>query len=79
LFLATWLDRVRFSGGKSTLAFIVGIIAGIALDTALNSTFLTYDMAWRRDWVAILIIATWILWDKNARRGPLYFSRSRKV
>jgi endonuclease/exonuclease/phosphatase family metal-dependent hydrolase len=61
VFLATWFDYVRFNGGKAIAVFIIGIIAGITLDTALNGAFLTYDMVWRRDLIAILIVALLVL------------------
>jgi endonuclease/exonuclease/phosphatase family metal-dependent hydrolase len=61
IFLATWLDYVRYKGGKAPTNFILGVVAGITLDTTLNSAFLTYDIVWQRGWVAILTTVSLVL------------------
>ena len=61
IFLTTLFDFVRERSGSAPVSFMLGLTAGIALDTALNGAFLTYDMAWRQGWVAITTTALLIL------------------
>lgn len=65
IFLTSLFDLVRERGGPAPVSFMLGLTAGIALDTALNGAFLTYDMIWQRGGVAViatvlLILVQWL-------------------
>ena len=66
IFLPVGLGLARRVKGEATLNFGVGLLAGMAIDLALNGAFLSYDLSWQSGWLpAILVILTvagqWLL------------------
>ncbi len=47
LFLPIYLGRVRGRGSEATGRYAVGLLLGLALDTALHGAFGTYDLSWQ--------------------------------
>ncbi len=66
LFLPIYLDTVRFRGSRAVGQFTLGLLVGLALDTAIHGAFLTYDITWQKNLPAILVtlvivITQWLL------------------
>ncbi len=58
LFLPVALGLARRTGGRTTELMGLGLLAGLAVDLALNGAFLSYDMSWQSGWLpAIIVIA----------------------
>jgi len=66
IFLPTCLDNARLRGGPAISRFALGLLVGLALDTAINGAFNTYDISWQISLLPILltvllIAIQWIL------------------
>lgn len=64
IFLPTTVGLAAGSTNKAGSTLAVGILAGLALDLALNGAFFTYDLIWQRGlWptliVVLLVAAQW--------------------
>ena len=55
IFLAIYVDKIRFRGSKSFGNLVIGILTGFVLDTAKHGIFGTYDLTWQSDFPALLI------------------------
>jgi hypothetical protein len=47
LFLPAGFEDARLRGGRSVTNYVLGFLGGLALDTAINGAFGTYDVAWQ--------------------------------
>ncbi|UCD08840.1 MAG: endonuclease/exonuclease/phosphatase family protein [Dehalococcoidales bacterium] len=61
IFLAIYVDKIRFRGSKSFGNLVIGILTGFVLDTALHGIFGTYDLMWQSDFPALLITVALVL------------------
>ncbi len=61
LFLPIYLDRIRLYHDNATGHFALGLLIGLALDTALHGVFSTYDIVWQSNWLTILLILVLVL------------------
>ena len=52
--LPLYIDRVRSSGNNAPGLFVLGLLLGISLDSALHGVYGTYDIAWSNDFWSIL-------------------------
>jgi endonuclease/exonuclease/phosphatase family metal-dependent hydrolase len=55
IFLPTYLENARLRGGPATSRFALGLLVGLALDTAINGAFGTYDTAWQVELLPLLL------------------------
>jgi endonuclease/exonuclease/phosphatase family metal-dependent hydrolase len=56
LFLPVALGLARRVNGQATLNMGIGLLAGMALDLALNGAFLSYDLSWQSGWLPTIIV-----------------------
>jgi len=62
IFLPTYFDDVRFRGRASVSFYILGLLGGLALDTAINGAFGTYDIVWQANlWPVLITLLLFIL------------------
>jgi endonuclease/exonuclease/phosphatase family metal-dependent hydrolase len=62
IFLPTYFDDVRFRGRASVSFYILGLLGGLALDTAINGAFGTYDIVWQANlWPVLLTLLLFVL------------------
>ena len=55
-FLPVALGLARRVNGQATLNMGLGLLAGMALDLALNGAFLSYDLSWQSGWLPAIIV-----------------------
>ncbi len=55
LFLPASFEDARLRGGTSVSNFALGLLAGVALDTAINGAFGTYDLIWQTKLFPVLL------------------------
>lgn len=56
LFLPVALGLARRANGQATLNMGLGLLAGMAIDLALNGAFLSYDLSWQSGWLPAIIV-----------------------
>jgi len=66
LFLPVYLDVSHTSGSRAIAHFALGLLVGLAMDTAIHGAFITYDSAWQPGLppllvTLVLVILQWIL------------------
>lgn len=61
IFLAVFIDKIRFRGSESIGKLVMGLLLGFVLDTALHGIFGTYDFVWHSDFIALLITIVLVL------------------
>ncbi|MFC1946780.1 endonuclease/exonuclease/phosphatase family protein, partial [Chloroflexota bacterium] len=61
IFLAVYVDKIRFKGSTSVSNLVMGLLTGFILDTALHGIFETYDLMWQSDFPALLITIVLVL------------------
>lgn len=71
LYLPTHLGHVRSRGTAATGLFAIGLLTGLALDTALHGSFTTYDMSWRNDMATALLLLLLVLGQWGLLSGAL--------
>jgi endonuclease/exonuclease/phosphatase family metal-dependent hydrolase len=71
LYLPTHLGHVRGRGTAAAGLFAIGLLAGLALDTALHGIFTTYDMSWRNDMATTLLLLLLVLGQWRLLSGAL--------
>jgi endonuclease/exonuclease/phosphatase family metal-dependent hydrolase len=55
IFLPAGFEAARIRRGSSVSYYILGILGGLALDTAINGAFGTYDMIWQSALLPVLL------------------------
>jgi endonuclease/exonuclease/phosphatase family metal-dependent hydrolase len=55
LFLPAGFEDARLRGGRSVTNYVLGFLGGLALDTAINGAFGTYDVAWQANLLPVLL------------------------
>ena len=55
IFLPAAFEDARLRGGKSVSNFVLGLLCGLALDTAINGAFGTYDVVWQAAFFPVLL------------------------
>jgi endonuclease/exonuclease/phosphatase family metal-dependent hydrolase len=55
IFLPAGFEEARRRGGTSISYYAVGLLGGLALDTAINGTFGTYDVIWQAALLPVLL------------------------
>jgi endonuclease/exonuclease/phosphatase family metal-dependent hydrolase len=55
LFLPAGFEDARVRGGRSVTNYVLGLLGGLALDTAINGAFGTYDVAWQASLLPVLL------------------------
>lgn len=87
IFLPLTLSASITRGNSATGHFVVGLLIGLAMDTALHGAFLTYDSVWQPAWpmvllTAVLVLLQWLLlecdsdaraYEKNRTSGTVSF------
>lgn len=61
LFLPSYLEKAQLRGGPAIGHFALGLLAGLALDTALHGAFSTYDISWQVGLMPVLLILVLVL------------------
>jgi len=61
LFVPIYLDVARLRGGGAVAHFALGLLTGLALDTAIHGAFATYDIAWQQTLPPILVAVLLVL------------------
>lgn len=55
IFLPTCFEDARLRGSASVSRYALGLLAGLALDTAINGAFGTYDTVWQAKLLPVLL------------------------
>jgi endonuclease/exonuclease/phosphatase family metal-dependent hydrolase len=55
IFLPTCFEDARLRGSPSISRYALGLLGGLALDTAINGAFGTYDMVWQANLLPVLL------------------------
>ena len=55
IFLPTCFEDARLRGSPSVSRYALGLLAGLALDTAINGAFGTYDTVWQAKLLPVLL------------------------
>lgn len=55
IFLPASFEEARLRGGPSVSRYVLGLLCGLALDTAINGAFGTYDIAWQANLLPVLL------------------------
>lgn len=61
IFLSAFLDSARVRGGPAIPYFALGLLGGLALDTAINGAFQTYDTVWQIKPLPVLLTLLLVL------------------
>lgn len=61
IFLAAYVDRIRFRGSTSIGNLAIGLLTGFILDTTLHGVFGTYDLMWQPNFSSLLITIILVL------------------
>lgn len=59
--LPLFVGMARLEGETGTAVLGFGLLAGIALDVALNGWYLTYDISWQQGWTSVLLVALLVI------------------
>jgi endonuclease/exonuclease/phosphatase family metal-dependent hydrolase len=81
LFLPSGFEDARIRGGASVSNFILGLLGGLALDTAIYGAFGTYDMIWQTKLLPVLLTLLLFVFQLVFLIGtaPSIYSHSRKL
>lgn len=55
IFLPARMENARLQGGPAIPHFALGLLGGLALDTAINGAFSTYDTVWQVELLPLLL------------------------
>jgi len=75
IFLPISLNKSISRGSSATGYFAIGLLIGLALDTTVHATLLTYDSVWKTDWpivllTVVLVLLQWLLlWSDSVSRS----------
>ncbi len=72
IFLPVALGIARRARGSATLHMGIGMLAGMALDVAINGAFFSYDLSWQSEWlpalvVLLIVVGQWFLISRLVR------------
>ncbi len=81
LFLPAAFEDARIRGGASVSNYILGIIGGLVLDTAIYGAFGTYDLIWQAQMLPVLLTLLLFIFQLVFLVGtaPSIYSHSRKL
>ncbi len=76
IFLPVALGLARREGDQAAANLGLGLLAGLAIDLAINGAFLSYDMSWQKGWlpaivVLLLVGVQWLLTGRLMRDEAL--------
>ncbi|HEY31760.1 MAG TPA: endonuclease [Dehalococcoidia bacterium] len=75
IFLPIRLNKSISRSSSTAGYFAIGLLTGLALDTAVHAALLTYDSIWQTDWpivllTVVLVLLQWLLlWSDSASRS----------
>jgi len=81
IFLPAGFEDARLRGGTSVSNFALGILGGIALDTAINGAFGTFDLIWQTKLFPVLLTLIIFIIQLVLLIGttPLIYSSAKKA
>jgi endonuclease/exonuclease/phosphatase family metal-dependent hydrolase len=78
IFLPACLETARLQGGSGISRFALGLLGGLALDTAINGAFSTYDTVWQVEPLPVLLTLILVIIQLALLAG-ITFTRDTKL
>ena len=81
VYLPAGFEDARIRGGASVSNYILGFLAGVALDTAIYGAFGTYDVIWQASLLPVLMVLLIFVFQLVLLVGtaPAIYTHSRKL